>query len=62
MSQKRPEHATASMQELRDNTSQSKKDLKMKWTGINGQYEKESQVETEHHENRIKEIQLEALK
>ena len=50
------------MQELRDNTSQSKKDLKMKWTGINGQYEKQSQVETEHHENRIKEIQLEALK
>ena len=25
---------------LRDNASQSKKDLKMKWTGINGQYEK----------------------
>ena len=62
MSQKRPEHATASMQKLRDNASQSKKDLKMKWTGINGQYEKESQVETKHQENRIKEIQLEALK
>ena len=50
------------MQKLRDNASQSKKDLKMKWTGINGQYEKESQVETKHQENRIKEIQLEALK
>lgn len=50
------------MQKLRDNASQSKKDLNIKWTGINGQYEKESQFETEHQENRIKEIQLEALK
>ena len=66
---KHPEHATASMQKLRDNASRSKKDreimnlmLGRKRTEINCQYENESQIETEQQEKAINGIQFEALK
>ena len=66
---KQPEHATASMQKLRDKASRFKKDheimnlmLVRKTTKINRQYEDESQVETEQQENLTDVISLEALK
>ena len=66
---KHPEHATASMQKLRENTSRFNKDheimnlvLMRKRTKINRRYEYESQVEIEQQENPINGIQLESLK
>ena len=66
---KHPEHATASMQKLRDNPSRFKKDheimnlmLVRKMTEINRQYENESQGETEQQENPTNGIPLETLK
>ena len=66
---KHPEHATASMQKLRDNASRFKKDheimnlmLVRKRTEVNRQNENESQVETEQQENPTNGIPLEALK
>ena len=57
---KHPEHATASMQNLRDNASRFKKDYEIpnlmlvrKRTEINRQYENKSQVETEEQQNPI---------
>ena len=62
---KHPEHATASMQKLRDNASRLKKDheimnlmLVRKRTEIIRQYENESQVETEQQENPTNRIPL----
>ena len=66
---KHPEHATASMQNLRDNASRFKKrarDMNLmlvrKRTEINRHYENESQVETKQQENPINGMQLEASK
>ena len=63
------EHATASMQKIRDNASRFKKDheilnlmLVRKRTEINPQYENESQAETEQQENPTNGIPLGALK
>ena len=66
---KLPEHATASMQKLRDNASRFKKDheimnlmLVRKKTEINCQYENESQAETKQQEHPTNGIPLEFLK
>ena len=66
---KHPEHATANMQNLRDNASRFKKDheimnlmLVRKRTKIIRQYQNESQVEIEQQENPTNGIPLEALR
>ena len=66
---KHPEHATASIQKLRENALRFKKDheimnlmLVRKRTEINRQYENQSQVETEQQEDPTNGMPLVALK